>query len=216
MSVASSVVCLIPLIRPVDKAVYPRFNIYPSPVPLVKHAPRPEGTDRGHKELDNEAALHLSSTTPVSPKAHTAADMISWQPYGLTIIARQQELYEEPLSLSSTPTVSPLRLRRRVPSLKLDERDSGPLQPRTSSAFDIFQSMSQSKDETAEPLDMVPTAPTRSQSLSVRPVTPKRRQSALIAERIRALNAAIESPEPTIDRPARRSTRSLPISLMSA
>jgi hypothetical protein len=53
---------------------------------------------------------------------------------------------------------------------------------------------------------------TRSKSLSAKPTTPKRRQSALIAERIKALSATVESPEHVSDRPVRRSSRPFHVS----
>jgi len=137
----------------------------------------------------HEEVLHcLTTTTPDIAERPTAADR---------------------------PTVLPLRLRRRVPSLdQLNGRNSSPPQPRVSPAFDGFPSiertLSQSEDETTEPLDMGSMALTRSQSLPVRPTTPKRGRSALITQKIKALNATMESPDPDFDH---RSTRSLPISL---
>ena len=224
MSVAPPAVCFFPLICCVDKAAYPHFNIFPpcvqALVPLAEDVPRLKRTRRSREELHNEVALRLPTTIPVSPEHLTSTDRVPGQPYGLMIAPKQQELFEEPVSLSSTPTVSPLRLRRRVPSLnQLNVRNSSPPRSRISPASDSFPfietMLSQSKDETAEPLEVVPTALTRPQSLSVRPTTPKRRQSALITQRIMALNATMESPEPVFNRPIRRSTSSLPISLVS-
>jgi len=170
------------------KASYPHFNIYPrcaqASVPLVKDAPRQKMVHKSHEEV-----LHcLTTTIPDIAERPTAADR---------------------------PTILPLRLRRRVPSLdQLNGRNSSPPQPRVSPAFDGFPSiertLSQSEDETTEPLDMGSMALTRSQSLPVRPTTPKRGRSALITQKIKALNATMESPDPDFDH---RSTRSLPISL---
>lgn len=165
-------------------------------------------------ELDNEVVLHLPTIIPVSPEHTSAADMVLGRPYGLTIIAKRQELFDESLA----PTVSPLGLRRRVPSLnQLSGRGPCSPQPHVSAASgsppSIETRFSQSEDETAEPS---PVSLTRSRSLPVRPTTPKRRQSALITQKIKALNAAAEPPEPIFDRSGRKPTRSLPIPLVSA
>lgn len=220
MSVAPSPVWFIPLTRRVDKATYPHFNIYPphaqALVPFVEGAHRPE-TRPSHEEPETKVSLHSSTTTPIAPEHPTAAERVSGRPHGLTIISKQQEHFEEPPSLSSAPTVSPLRSCGSVPSVDgLDGQDSSSPRPRVLLAFDSFPSietrMIQPGDETTEPLDMVSTGITRSQSLSVRPTTPKKRQSALVTQKIRALGATIESTEPVFDRPVRRSTSSLPIS----
>ena len=213
MSAAPSFFSLNPLICRVDKAAYPHFNIYP---PCVQALAGLKETLKTHKEHHDEAALHLPTTILVCPEYPTATDRVSSQPQGLTTIPKNQELFEEPLPLSLSSTVSPLRLRRKAPPLKqLKGRNFSPPRPRVSPALDSFTSietwLSQSEDETAELLDMVSMAPTRSQSLSVRPTTPKKRQSALITQRIKALNATAEPPEPISDRPIRRSTKSLPI-----
>ena len=57
-----------------------------------------------------------------------------------------------------------------------------------------------------------PVVLTRSQSLSARPTTPKRRQSALIAQRIKALSTTVEPSEHVFDRPVRGSMRPLSVS----
>ena len=144
-----------------------------------------------------------------------AADRVSLQPHKLTIVAKQQELVDEPESLPSVPTMPPLRLRKRFPSLdQPNGQNPSPSRPRVSPVFDGFPSietrLSQLKGEMTEILGSTPTALKRSQSLYTQR-TPKRRQSALITQRIKALNAAAESLEPVLDRPVRRSTRSLPI-----
>jgi hypothetical protein len=222
MSAAHFVARFTPLIGRVDEAAYPHFNIYPPCVqpivPFVKDAPRPKKARKSHKELHNEVALQSPTTISEHP---TAADRVSRRPDGLTIIAKKREVFEEQMPLSPTPTVPPLRLRRNVASLnQLNGGNYSPPLLRFSPAFDSFPSidtrLSQSEDEATEPLDAESTALARSQSLPVRPTTPKRRQSALITQKIKALNATIDSPDPDPDpvfyRPVRRLTRSLPIS----
>lgn len=207
----------ISLICRVDKPAYPHFDIYPSwvqvLVPLAQDVPRPKKACKSHKELHDEVPPCLP-TTPDVLEDPPSTDRASRRLRRLTIVAKQQEPVER-LPLPLVPKVSPLR--RRVSSLnQLNGQSSSPSRPRVSPVFDRFPSietrLSQSDDEAAEPLDKVPTALTRSKSLSAKPTTPKRRQSALIAQRIKALSATIESPEPDFDRPVRRSIRSLPIS----
>lgn len=142
------------------------------------------------------------------------------QRHGLSIVTRQQEFVDEPEPLHSVPTVRPLRLRRALPSLdQFNGRNSSPPRPRVSPVFDGFPSiearLSQLKGEMTEGLGPASTALKRSQSLHTLR-TPKRRQSALITQRIKALNAATEPSGSVLDRPVRRSTRSLPITPTSA
>lgn len=225
MSATPFVVGFIPLICLVDKAAYPHFNIYPPFVrpiaPLVKDAPRPEDI---RKEPHNEVALDMPIIAPVSVE-HPTGDGISRRSYGLTAIAKTREVFEEPLPLPSTPAVSPLRLRRRVSPYALNQlngRDSSSLLPRVSPAFDSFLTvearLTQSEDEASEPSDVMSTTLARSQSLPERPPTPKKRQSALIAQKIMALSATVDPPEPdpVFHRPLRRLTRSLPITPTNA
>jgi hypothetical protein len=144
-------------------------------------------------------------------------DRISRRSRGLTVVAKQRELVEEPAPISSSvPVVPPLRLRKRIPSVgQLNGRNSSPSRPRASPVFDAFPSiesrLSKSMDGVAGSVNVGATALTRSQSLYVQPTTPKRRQSALIMQRIEALNAAVESTGPASDRSIRRSTSPLPI-----
>ena len=205
------------LISCVDRTVYPHFNLYPSwvqtLVPPVQDTPRPKTARKNYNGLHDGVSPRLP-TIPDIP----AAGGVSRRPRGLTIVAKQQEPVEEP-PLPSVPKLSPLR--RRVPSLyQPDGRNSSPSRPRVSPVFDRFPSietrLSQSEDEAAQPSDRVPVVLTRSQSLSAKPTTPKRRQSALITQRIKALSATIESPEPVFNRPLRRSTTPFPISPSSA
>lgn len=202
------------LIRRVDKAAYPHFNIYPSWVqvlaPPSKSTPRLKKARKSYGELVDELAPHLPVTIPDVPKVSKA---MGRRPRGLTIVARRQEPGEVP-ALPSIPKVS--QLRRRVSSPNwLNGQNPSPIRLRVSPVFDGFSSiearLSQSEDEAAEPSNGVTVTLMRSKSLS-HPTTPKRRQSALIAEKIKALSAAAEPPEPVLDRPVRRSMRPLPVS----
>ena len=198
--------------RSVDKAAYPHFNLYPPCLQALalpsNEVPLPKQGRRSYEELPTDVILRTIQNDQGGP---TTTDT---EPHGLTMISKQSELVEEPAPFSPVPAVSPLRLRRRIPSSGQSSGwDSSTSRPSVSSVSDNLPSietmLSQSEDEVTKPLDV---ALTRSQSLPVRPTTPKRRQSALIAQRIKELNATVEPPEPSFDRPVRRSTKSLPIS----
>ena len=207
---------LVLLIFHVDEVARPHLEIYHSwAQALVPQDPlQPKKARKSHKELHDEVAPHLPTTITDAPENPPARSKISGRRRGLTIFIGRQDPMEGPV-LPSASKVPPLP--RRVLSLdQFNGHNYSPSRPRVSPVFDRFPSietrLSQSEDEAVEPSDTAPAALKRSQSLAARPTTPKRRQSALIAERIRALNAAVESPEPVIDRPIRRSTRPLPIS----
>lgn len=172
--------------------------------------PRPEKARKSYRALRDEVAPPLPTTIPDVPKDPKA---MGRRPRGLTIVARRQEPGEVP-ALPSIPRVSPLRRRVTSPNWPSGQNPS-PIRPWVSPVFDRFPSvearLSQSEDETAEPSNGVRVTLTRSKSLS-QPTTPKRRQSALITEKIKALSAAAEPPEPVFDRPVRRSIRPLPVS----
>lgn len=207
-----SVLWFVLLTRRVDKVAYPHFNVYPAwvrvLVPLTQDAPRLKEPRKSHKELHDEVAPHLPTTIPDVPRNSKA---MGRRPRGLTIVARRQEPGEMP-ALPSIPKVSPLRRRVSSPYWPSGQNPS-PIRRRVSPVFDGFPSiearLSQSEDEAAEPSNGVTVTLTRSKS---HPTTPKRRQSALITEKIKALSAAAEPPEPVFDRPVRRSIRPLPVS----
>jgi len=188
-----------------DKAAYPHFNIYPSwveaLVPSVQDAPPPKKAHKSYGELHDEIAAHLPAAILNNS---TATGGIARRPRGLTIVAKQKE------PSSPAPKVSPLR-RRVVSSNQLNGRNISPSRPRVSPVFDRFPSIETRLSQSGVEPSAASVTLKRSQSLSSRPTTPKRRQSALIAERIKALNATFEPPEPTFGRLVRRATRSLPI-----
>lgn len=200
-------VCL-PTLR-ADKTAYPHFNIYPSWIrTLVLPAQdvlRPKKARKSYKELHDEVAPRLPTAILDDTEGPTATDGVSRRPLRLTIPVKQRGPAEK-LSLSSVPQVS-LVLKRVYSLNQINGRNPSPSRPRVSPVFDSFPSI---ETRLSQPSDTVPVALTRSQSSPTQPPTPKRRQSALIAQRIKALNATLESPEPASDRPARGLTRSLP------
>ena len=204
-----------------DKATYPHFNIYPSWVRALvlpaRDVPRRKVPRKSHKELHEEIVPRLH-TIPDDTEVPKVANRLSRRHRGMTIVAKRPEPVEKP----RLPQVRKVSLvLRRVSSLNLlNGQNTSPPRPRVSPEFDGLPSVEtrllRSEYETAKSSDADPVVLTRSQSLSARPSTPKRRQSALIAQRIKALSVNSESPEPVPDRPARRSTRSLPITPTSA
>ena len=224
MSVSPSVTRFNLLIYRVDQTTYPHFNIYPPCVQAlatpIKDTPRPKARNN-HWETHNEVTLRISTTLPGDREDSTRKERVSRRPRGLTIVTGRPELVGE-RSLPSVLDASPPRLLGRVPSLdQFDGQDLSPSRPRPMSpVFDrspsIETRLSRLQSETVELFDVAPKGLTRSQSLSAKPTTPKRRRSALITQRIKELSATAESPEPVLDRHVRRSTSFLPISPMRA
>lgn len=208
---------LVLLTRRADKAAYPHFNIYPSCVRALvfpaRNVLRPKKPRKSHRELHEEVALYLHTTIPNNIESPRAVSKPSRRHRGMTIVVKQPE----PVEKSPLPPVRKVSLvLKRISSLNLlSGRNTSPSQPRVSPEFDSFPSIEtrllQSDFEVAKPSDADPVILTRSQSLSARQSTPKRRKSALVMQRIKALGANSESPEPAFDRPVRRSTRSLPV-----